>query len=427
MIAGLIICFVVLAILGVPIAIGMGVAVILVMSFFTPFPVLGMVQRMITGVDSFVLIAIPFFMLTGRIMNAGGITDQLFIFARSLMGPIRGGLAHANVVSNIILAGMSGSAVADAGGLGVVIIKAMSKHGYRKEFAAALTVAASTIGPIIPPSIPMVIYGAMAEVSVAKLFLGGFVPGIIMGIGLMIIIYVMSFREKMPKDKLYSIKEIWGAFRGAFLSLLTPVILIGGILTGIFTPTEASVVAAVYAFILCFFIYKTVKVRDIPSIIIDTLATTAVVTFILSTTAGFSYLLIIGKIGDVLVASVLSFTKNPLIILFLVNIALLILGGLMEASVLLILLTPILVPLMSALGIDLVHFGVVMVLNLMIGVASPPVGMCLFVVSQSNNIKLETLMREIIPFLLPLVVALFLITYIPDLVLVIPNWLMPAR
>lgn len=427
MIGPLILCFAVLAVLGVPIAVGMGVAVILSMAFLTPFPVLGMVQRMVTGIDSFVLISIPFFMLTGRLMNAGGITNDLFRFARSLVGPIRGGLAHANVIANMILAGMSGSAVADAGGMGVVVTKAMSQQGYRKELAAAITVAASTIGPIIPPSIPMVIYGAMAEVSVGRLFLGGFIPGVLMGLGLMALIYFVSFRENMPKDRLYTLGEIWRAFRAAFLSLLTPVILIGGILSGIFTPTEASAVAAVYAFVLCFFIYKTVTVKDIPSIIIDTFVTTAVVTFIISATSGFSYLLIVGRIGTLLVDSTLALTHNPWIILLIINIALLILGCLMEAGVLLILLTPILVPMMRSLGVDLVHFGLVMVLNLMIGVATPPVGMCLFVVSEATGIKLERLMKEVIPWIMPLIAVLFLITYFPSLVLVVPNWLMPAR
>jgi tripartite ATP-independent transporter DctM subunit len=336
-------------------------------------------------------------------------------------------MAHANVIANMILAGMSGSAVADAGGMGVVVIKAMSDQGYRRDLAGAITVAASTIGPIIPPSIPMVIYGAMAEVSVGRLFLGGFVPGVLMGLGLMVLIYMVSVRENMPKDRRHNLREMWEAFWSAFLSLLTPVILVGGILSGIFTPTEASAVAAVYAFALCFFIYKTITLKDIPSIIVDTFVTTAVVTFIISATSGFSYLLIIAKVGNLLVEQALALTRDPRIILLIVNMVLLILGCLMEAGVLLILLTPILVPMMKMLGVDLVHFGVVMVLNLMIGVATPPVGMCLFVVSEANNIKLERLMREVIPWVMPLIIVLFLITYWPGLVLTVPNWLMPSR
>lgn len=424
MIGPVLLSFVILAVASVPVAIALGVAVIITMMFFTPFPVLGMAQRMVTGIDSFVLVAIPFFMLTGRLMNEGGITDRIFDFARSLVGSLRGGLAHANVVASMIFAGMSGSAVADAGGLGMVEIKAMTDQGYRKEFAAAVTVASSTIGPIIPPSIPMVIYGAMAEVSVGRLFIGGFLPGVLMGVALMLLIYAMSFREHMPRDHPHTLQEVWRAFRKALLPLLTPVILVGGIISGIFTPTEAAAVAAVYAFVLCFFVYRTVRTRDIPAIMIDTLVTTSVVTFIISASAGFSFLLIVAKIGSILVESVSALTQNPLIVLFIINIVLLLLGALMEAGVLLILLTPILVPMMTTLGVDLVHFGVIMVLNLMIGVATPPVGMCLFVVSEANNIKLETLMREVIPQVIPLVAVLFLITYFPEVVLVLPRWLM---
>lgn len=427
MITALVISFVILAILSVPIAISLGIAVIITVSLFTPFPLLGMAQRMVTGIDSFVLLAIPFFMLTGRLMNEGGITDRLFDFARSLVGPIRGGLAHANVLASMIFAGMSGSAVADAGGLGMVEIKAMTEQGYRREFAAAVTVASSTIGPIIPPSIPMVIYGAMAEVSVGRLFLGGFIPGVLMGLALMVLIYLWSFREAMPRDPGYSLQRVWTTFRDAFLPLLTPVILLGGIVSGIFTPTEAAAVAAMYAFFLSFVIYRTVGLRDIPSIIIDTLITTAVVTFIISTTSGFSWLLIVGRIGRLLVEFVSSVTQSPAVVLLIVNIALLILGCLMEAGVLLILLTPLLVPVMTTMGVDLVHFGVVMVLNLMIGVATPPVGMCLFVVSEANSIRLEALMREVLPLVLPLIAVLFLITYVPELVLVVPRWLMPGQ
>ena len=424
MITALIVGFVVLAVLSVPVAIALGIAVILTMVFFSPFPALGMIQRMVTGIDSFVLLAIPFFMLTGRLMNEGGITDRIFEFARCLVGSLRGGLAHANVVASMIFAGMSGSAVADAGGLGMVEIKAMTDQGYRKEFAAAVTVASSTIGPIIPPSIPMVIYGAMAEVSVGKLFLGGIVPGILMGVALMVLIYLLSFREHMPRDHPHSLAVIGRALRRAFLPLLTPIILVGGIMSGIFTPTEAAAVAAAYAFFLCYVVYRTVSLADVPSIVIDTMVTTGVVTFIISTTSGFSFLLIVGKIGNLLVQTVSGLTQNPLIVLFIINVALLLLGALMEAGVLLILLTPILVPMMKDLGVDLVHFGVIIVLNLMIGVATPPVGMCLFVVSEANGIKLETLMRETIPQIVPLIVVLLLVTYFPGLVLAVPRWLM---
>lgn len=427
MIPFLIVSFVILAIFSVPIAIAVGIAVIVTMAFFSPFPVLGMVQRMVTGIDSFILLSIPFFMLTGRLMNVGGITDRIFYSARCLIGHVRGSLAHANVIASMIFAGMSGSAVADAGGLGMVEMKAMTDQGYQRDFSAAITVASSTIGPIIPPSIPMVIYGAMAEVSVGKLFLAGFLPGALMGLSLMGLVYIMSFKQNMPRDELHSLREICRALLGAFLPLLTPVIIVGGIVGGIFTPTEAAAVAAVYAFVLSFFVYKTITIKDIPSIIIDTLTTTAVVTFIISATSGFSWLLIVGKIGKVLAQLVFSLTHNPLIVLLILNIAMLFLGSLMEAGVVLILLIPILVPMVNALGIDLVHFGIIMVLNLMIGVATPPVGMSLFVVSEVSGLRVERLMRAVLPLLIPLIITLFFVTYFPDFVLLVPRWLMPIQ
>jgi C4-dicarboxylate transporter DctM subunit len=262
---------------------------------------------------------------------------------------------------------------------------------------------------------------------VGRLFLGGIIPGVLMGLFLMATVYVVAKRRHYPRHARSTFWEFWGALKEASWALIMPLIILGGILSGIFTPTEASAVAAVYAFVLSFFIMRTVKVADIPGIIVDTFVTTAVVTFIISTTSGFSYLLIIGKIGTLLVENTLALTHNPYVVLLIVNIALLILGCLMEAGVLLILLTPILVPLMKSLGVDLVHFGLIMVLNLMIGVATPPVGMCLFVVAEANNIKLERLMREVIPWCIPLIVVLLLITYVPGLVMWVPNWLMAGR
>ena len=413
--------------IGAPIAFALlfvGVALMIQMGMFDAQII---AQSTLDGADSFPLLAVPFFMLAGELMNQGGLSKRIVNLALAIVGHIRGGLGYVAITAGVIMASLSGSAVADSAALASLLVPMMVKAGHDKGRSCGLVAASGIIGPIIPPSIPMVIYGAMAEVSVGKLFLGGFVPGVMMGVGLMVLIYFFGFRESMPKDAAYGLGEIWGAFRSAFLSLLTPVILIGGILSGIFTPTEASAVAAVYAFVICFFIYKTVTWRDIPSIIVDTFVTTAVVTFIISATSGFSYLLIVGKIGTLLVESTLALTRNPWIILLIVNIALLILGCLMEAGVLLILLTPILVPMMKSLGVDLVHFGLVMVLNLMIGVATPPVGMCLFVVSGATGIKLERLMREVIPWVMPLIVVLFLITYFPSLVLTVPNWLMPGK
>ena len=421
MLIPLIILFIILIFFRFPIALAIGLACAGTIAFFSDIPIIVMVQRMVIGIDSFVLLAIPLFILTGKLMNAGGITDRLFSFARGLVGHVRGGLGQANVIASMIFSGMSGSAVADAGGLGTIEIKAMTDQGYPKEFSGAITIASSVIGPVIPPSIPMVLYGALAEVSVGRLFMGGIIPGILVGISLMILVYTMSIKRNYPRDKRISFKEFLIRFEKAFLPTLTPVIILGGIISGIFTPTEAAAVAAVYAFALSFFVYRTLKIKNIPKILLDTMVTTAIVTFIISNASSFSYLLILGDISGKLVNALTAITMNRYVMLLILNIVLLFFGCVMEAGVALILLVPILVPLLNIVGIDLVHFGVVMTLNLMIGVATPPIGMSLFVVSQISNMKIEDLMRSILPFLIPLIIVLFIITYVPILVTWIPN------
>ena len=425
MIGILVIAFAFLAILGVPIAVSLGVATIFIISLTPGFSFITVAQRMITGVDSYVLVAVPLFMLTGRLMNEGGITDRIFNFARALVGHIRGGLGHVNVLASMIFAGMSGSAVADAGGLGQVELKSMKDQGYSLEFSAAITCASSAIGPIIPPSIPLIIYAAIAEVSPGSLFLAGFLPGILMGAALMLAIYILSFKHNFPRDKRAGFLYILKTFADAILPLFTPVIIMGGIMTGVFTPTEASAVAAVYSFILSFFVYKTIKLKDIPPIIIDMVVTTAVVMFIVSASAGFSWILIIQRAATVLVEEILILTGNKILILLLLNMIMLILGCFMENGVLLILLTPLFVPLARFLGVDLIQFGIIMVLNLMIGVVTPPVGMSLFVVSKISGLKVETLGRALIPFIIPLFLVLILVTYISVVSLWLPRLFLP--
>ena len=421
MLIPLIIFFIILIFFRFPIALAVGLSCAGAIAFFSDIPMIVMVQRMVTGLDSFVLLAIPLFILTGNLMNAGGITDRLFSFARGLVGHFRGGLGQANIIASMIFSGMSGSAVADAGGLGAIEIKAMNDQGYPKGFSGAVTIASSVIGPVIPPSIPMVLYGALANVSVGRLFMGGTIPGILVGISLMMLVYMMSVKHNYPRDKRISFKEFLKRFEKAFLAALTPVIILGGIISGIFTPTEAAAVAAIYAFALSFFVYRTIGIKDIPKILLDTMITTAIVTFIISNASSFSYLLLLGDISGKLVNALTAITMNRYVMLLILNIVLLFFGCVMEAGVALILLVPILIPLLNIVGIDLVHFGVVITLNLMIGVATPPIGMSLFVVSQISDMKVEDLMRSILPFLIPLIIVLFIITYIPILVIWIPN------
>lgn len=421
MTATLVIVFVAFVLLRFPIAIAIALSTAVVIAFNGGLSFFMLVQRLVVGVDSFVFLAIPLFILAGRLMNAGGITDRIFSFARALVGHVRGGLGQANIVASMIFSGMSGSAVADAGGLGVIEIKAMNDQGYPKPFSAAVTVASSVIGPVIPPSIPMVLYGALAEVSVGRLFMGGIIPGVLVGVSLMILVYAISRAKDFPKDRPVTPREFLRRLYRATFPGLTPVIILGGIIGGVFTPTEAASAAVMYALLLSLVFYRTVKLRDLPGIIVETMVTTAIVTFVISAASSFSYLMLLDNVAGQLVDALTGLTANKFLMLFVLNLVLLAFGCVMEAGVALILLVPILVPVLNFVGIDLVHFGVLMTLNLMIGVATPPVGMALFVVSHVAEIRVERLMRAILPFLIPPIVVLFLITYVPVLVTWIPG------
>lgn len=425
MIIAIVTAFAILCVVGVPVAIAIGVAVAGGLALLSPYPVLIMFQKMVTGIDNFVLVSIPLFILTGNLMNAGGITDRIFTLVRRLVGHFRGGLAHANVGASVLFAGMSGSAVADAAGMGAIEIKAMRDQGYKSEFAAAVTSASSVIGPIIPPSIPLVIYGSMAEVSVGRLFVAGLLPGLLVALSLSLMIIWMGRGAAFPREERASWRERGKAFAHAGLSLMTPVIILVGLVGGAFTPTEAGAVAAAWALILSLVVYRTLRLQDLPRVLVETMVTTAIVTFIISNVSAFSWILVVAHAGDAFVAGVRAISENPIIVLLLINIALLILGALIEAGAVLILMTPILLPLATSVGVDPVHFGVIVVLNLMIGVATPPVGMSLFVTAYVAQIPLEAMFRAILPFLVPLFLALAVVTYWPGLVLFLPNLLFP--
>lgn len=420
----LIIGFVFLAVLRMPIALTLGFAAAIALWFFSDIPLATVAHKMVNGIDSYVFLAIPLFLLAGKLMNAGGITDRIFHFARILVSGIRGGLAQANVIAGIIFAWMSGSAVAAVGGLGEIELKAMKANNYDDRFSSAVIIASSVLGPVIPPSIPFIIYAAITENSIGKLFIAGIIPGILLAVALMICIHIISHVRHYPRDPRESLKKLLIAFKDSFLPLLMPVIMLGGIATGIFTPTEAAAVAAAYALIISLFVYKTIKVRDLPSIFVETMVTTSVVTFIISTTSSFSYVLTIEEAGARITGLVSMLTSNKLVILLFINIVLLVLGAVMEAGVVLIIFTPILYPLAMSFGIDPIHFGVIMVVNLMIGVATPPIGVCLFVMSHISGLKVEVLMKSVLPFLIPLIAILFLITYWPGLSTMLPDLIM---
>ncbi len=410
---------------GLPIAVAMGLTAAIFFIALGETHVLCMIPaRMYSSTTGFPLLAIPFFILVGNLMNTGGITHRIFRFAQCLVGHIQGGLGHVNVVNSMIFAGMSGAAVADAAGIGMVELEAMTKAGFDRRFSAAVTAASSTIGPIIPPSIPFVIFGSITGTSVGRLFLGGFIPGFIMGLGMMITVYIISGRRGYPKEKRATFKELIQSAMGASSAMVTPIIIVGGILLGIFTPTEASVVAVFYSLILTVLIYKEISWRDLPRILWETLEHTIRVMFIISAAGIFGWLLIHQRIPEAVVKSLMALSKNPLIILLIINIILLVLGCFMEGISIMLLTIPVFMPLITKVGIDPVHFGVVMTLNLMVGLLTPPVGMVLYAVSSVGKVPLWELASELKWYIVAIMLSLGLITYIPGLVTWLPNLLM---
>jgi tripartite ATP-independent transporter DctM subunit len=411
--------------LGLPIAVCMGFTAVIFFVVLGQADVLLMLPaRMYSGTTSFTLLAIPFFILAGNLMNTGGMTQRLVHFAQCLVGHIRGGLGHVTVVTNMIMAGMSGSAVADATGTGVVLIPAMEKAGYPRAFSAALVGAASTIGPIIPPSIPFVIFGSITGTSVGRLFLGGFLPGVLMGLFLMITVAILSKRRGYRREQRATRRELLIAALQATPAWGAPIIIIGGILAGVFTPTEAAVAASLYALIVGMLVYGEIKLADLPRILWETIQNTIQVMFIIAAAGIFGFLLIRQQVPMTLVEGLMSLTTTPWVVLLVINVILLILGCFMEAIAIMLLTIPIFMPLIARVGVDPVHFGVLLTLNLMIGLLTPPVGMCLYAVSAISKVPLWPLAKELWPYIVALTVCLGLVTYVPGLVLWIPNLVM---
>ena len=416
------IAFAVLLVIGVPISISIGASAVLgCLSLGYPLVVIG--QKMVSGIDSFLLIAVPLFILAGNLMNAGKITERIFDTARELVGWIPGGLGHANVVASVIFAGMSGSAVADAGGLGAIEMEAMRKNGYDDDFASAVTASSSVIGPIFPPSIPLIIYGSVASVSVDKLFMGGVMPGLLMAVLLMVLIYIYAIKRKYERHP-FNLRALLRQFAGSILALITPLIILSGFVLGWFTPTEASSIAVIYSLLIALLVYKTLTWKSFLKCLKDSAISSANTLLIIGTSTLFTYVMAMEGISRQISQVILGISSNPVIVLLAINILLLVLGMIMEPGAILTLMLPVLLPIANGLGLNLVHFGVMIVLNLMIGQVTPPFGVCLFVISDVNKLKLESLYKSIIPFLIPLIVTLFLVTYIPGIVTWLPNALL---
>ena len=467
MTSALLTAFLALMCSGLPVALAMAVASLLYVMISGNVPDFVVIHRMVSGIDSFPLLAVPFFIMAGNLMNSAGITNRIYNFALALVGWLKGGLGHVNVLGSVIFAGMSGTAIADAAGLGTIEIKAMKDHGYTTEFSVGVTAASATLGPIIPPSLPFVIYAMFANVSVGRLFLAGILPGAVMALLMMCTVAFFAHRNKWGRDIAFKWSRIgkallelcvvivfptaiWAAtqaganpaptffaamvlllaadrvFRfNAVLPIMTPVLLIGGMTSGIFTATEGAIAACVWAMFLGLVWYRTLNWRMLIKVSMDTIETTSTVLLIVAAASIFGWLLTVTRVTDAVAALVLSYTHDPAMFLLLANILMLFVGCFLEPTAAITILVPILLPICHQLGIDPVHFGLVMVLNLMIGLLHPPMGMVLFVLARVAKLSIERTTIAILPWLVPLLGSLILITYVPGISMWLPRTLMP--
>lgn len=408
--------------LGLPIFLAMGVSCLIFVLLFD-LPMMILASSYVRGLANYDWLALPFYFLAGDLMNAGGITARLLKFSGALIGHIRGGLSHVNIVASMIFSGVSGSAAADTSAIGSVLIPAMKKDGYPSAYAAAVTAASSTIGPIIPPSIPLVVYGLLSHVSIGKLFLAGAIPGIMMGVYLLVASFTISHRRAYPASKRAALTQLLRSSVDASAALMMPVIILGGITTGIVTPTEAGVIAVAYGIVLGCFVYREMKLRDLPRIFGQTMINTGTILIIIATIGIFCWIIANMGLGEVLVRFFLSISTNKWVILGILNIFFLIWGCVLDPVTSMVILVPIFIPLVQQVGIDLVHFGLVVVMNLMIGLVTPPVGLLLFLTSSMAQERLEKVVKEIVPFLIALLLVLVICTYIPGIVMWLPDLL----
>ncbi|AKG74976.1 TRAP transporter large permease [Salinicoccus halodurans] len=405
---------------GVPIAFSLGFSALAYL-LIAGVPVTVIPQTMFAGLDSFVMLAIPAFILAGNLMNAGGITNRIIDFANALVGHIRGGLALTNVASSLGFGGISGTALSDTASIGSVMIPAMKKQGYGSGFSAAVTSISSTVGPMLPPSLPMIIIGTLASISIGDLFVAGAIPGVVLGIGFLFVTYLIAVKRQYPKGRRHSVSEVGKSFFGAFWALLMVVIILWGILGGYFTPTEAAVVVVFYAFIVGKFVYKELDMKEIPGIMMDTLRTTASILILVALANTFGWILVAEGVPILVADGILSLTESPVLITLLMILLLLIVGMFMETIAAIVILFPVLLPVAENIGMDPIHFSIIMVLALMIGLSTPPVGVCLFVASQFANVKIMTTVKELVPYFVIAIIVLIIVAFVPSLSLFLPG------
>ncbi|WP_422443694.1 TRAP transporter large permease [Thermoanaerobacterium sp. DL9XJH110] len=416
--------FIGLILLKVPITFSLGISSVLT-AYYLHVPMAMLAQAMVKGIYSFSLMAIPFFIIAGEIMGQGGISKRLIAFSNVIVGHIRGGLALVNVLASMFFGGISGSSVADSSSIGSILIPMMRKKGYDNDYSVAVTITGSTQGILIPPSHNMIIYAMVAGgVSVGRMFLAGMIPGILLGVALMVMAYIIAVKRNYPAEKRVPFKQALIATKDAAWGLFTFVIVVVGVITGLYTATEAAAVAAVYAFIVTFFVYRDIPITKIGPILLSSLKTLAIVMALISTSNAFGWMLAYLKVPALATQALLSISSNKYVVLLVINILLLFLGCIMDMAPLILITTPILLPVAMQLGIDPVHFGIIMMLNLSIGLLTPPVGSTLFVGCAIGNISIEKLTKAMVPFYVTMIIVLMLITYVPQVVMFMPNLLM---
>ena len=420
MVAMMFIIFLVLLLIGVPIAFSLGLSSLFYL-FTNNIPLTVISQKFYSGMDSFTLLCIPGFMLAGALMHGGGITRRILNFCNSFLGHFRGSLALVNIVASMVFAGISGTAIADVCSLGSMLIPAMVDDGYDDDFSVAVTAASSVVGPIIPPSVPMVIAGSCVSISVGKMFQAGIIPGILLGMALCIPTYIISVKRNYPRHDRAGWKVRLETTKDAIWAMLMPVILLGGILSGVFTPTEASIVTCVYALVVGVFVYKEIQITDVPRIVWENIRACASIIVLIGLANVFAYILTAERIPQMVANSILSITDNRIVVILLINVVLLFVGMFMESLAAILITFPVLLPVATAVGMEPVHFALMAILNLMLGLTTPPVGMCVCTGAQIGKISAFKAFKATIPFLATSLIVLMLVSFIPQLTLWIPS------